>query len=479
VKVATTTMNEEVLKAIGALYDPQSRKDAIRDANAFLIQVSQSKEAESICSWILGVNTRSDREIFWASSTYSRMKTIQNLQQLCVYAVIYVHKDVVHRHLCLAIARQIDRQQNISVRNMFAGKRNTLATCLRVLANTNVNTNVNEDVVFARSVYMRCICPSIPLPSYVPVLEPLAKRPLQEALETMSKYFPSFESIPEPLLRACLAQIEQGNETASSAIALALKSKVMSRRRDVSHVITACTKRCDMSSIRVAAACVPYSTNMQLVRILMDGFSRPESSIAMSEIALDAMVRQADREDEMKLKTVWSHPDVWKGMFTRILSRAQIRDEDDEDEFDRYRRAYLRDASERSCSALGLSETLRRIYRLVCMTNKTNWRVVESALFLLWCVSYEISKHIHKCDELVQLLDSVVRIDSRGVDLRFVQMVCTVMGSLSRWLGMCVSLVFVLEREAQEHHNTHSLTHSLTHIHTYTHRYKRKGSTVQ
>ena len=55
-------------------------------------------------------------------------------------------------------------------------------------------------------------------------------------------------------------------------------------------------------------------------------------------------------------------------------------------------------------------------------------------MFVLWSVAYEISKNISKCDELIQLLNRIVRID-RTVDVRFIKMTAMLMGSLNRWLG--------------------------------------------
>ena len=308
-----------------------------------------------------------------------------------------MEKDVVHKYLCLAFARQ----QNLSVEKIFGGKE-ALLTCLRILSNLE-NPNPNDE--FARAVYVRCICgPSVALPNHVPTFESRLKvYPRIEALESMTKYFSSFESIPGPLMRSCLitlenCQIERESMAVSSAIVTLLKTPVppdaSGGTRDVSYVIPCCMKRTDLSTISVAAACVPFSCDMRLVRTMMNGFSfnpSSSSSVAVSEIAIDAMIRQADREDRKRnevKKTMWSSKQLWSEMFPRILLRAQIREHYDEDEFERYRRAYLRDASERACSALGLTETLNHLYRTVCTTS--DWRVAESCMFVLWSVAYVV-----------------------------------------------------------------------------------------
>ena len=320
----------------------------------------------------------------------SKLK-IQRLDLLCNHITKYVVKDVVHKYLCLAFARQ----ENVSVEKIFGGKE-ALLTVLRILSNI---ANPNPNDAFARAVYVRCICgPSIELPSHIPTFESRLKvYPRIEALESMTKYFSSFESIPGPLMRSCLltlenCQIERESMAVSSAIVTLLKTPVSDASRDVSYVIPCCMKRTDLSTISVAAACVPFSCDMRLVRTMMNGFSfnpSSSSSIAVSEIAIDAMIRQADREDRNEVKkTMWSSKQLWSEMFPRILLRAQIREHYDEDESDRYRRAYLRDASERACSALGLTETLSRLYRTVSTTS--DWRVAESCMFVLWSVAYVV-----------------------------------------------------------------------------------------
>ena len=65
-------------------------------------------------------------------------------------------------------------------------------------------------------------------------------------------------------------------------------------------------------------------------------------------------------------------------------------------------------------------------------------RCVRFAILILHTLQhqhrYEISKNISKCDELIQLLNRIVRID-RTVDVRFIKMTAMLMGSLNRWLG--------------------------------------------
>ena len=102
------------------------------------------------------------------------------------------------------------------------------------------------------------------------------------------------------------------------------------------------------------------------------------------------MIRQADREDRKRsdVKKQCGPRTVMEWDVSRILLRAQIREHYDEDEFDRYRRAYLRDArNERFC--VGLRETLNHLYRTVCTTS--DWRVAESCMFVLWSVAYVVS----------------------------------------------------------------------------------------
>ena len=228
----------------------------------------------------------------------SKLK-IQRMDLLCNHITKYVEKDVVHKYLCLAFARQ----ENVSVEKIFGGKERPL---LAGVENTLQHCESESKRCIARAVYVRCICgPSIELPSHIPTFESRLKvYPRIEALESMTKYFSSFESIPGPLMRSCLitlenCQIERESMAVSSAIVTLLKTPVSDASRDVSYVIPCCMKRTDLSTISVAAACVPFSCDMRLVRTMMNGFSfnpSSSSSIAVSEIAIDAMIRQADRE---------------------------------------------------------------------------------------------------------------------------------------------------------------------------------------
>lgn len=317
---------------------------------------------------------------------------IRNVEKVFLYALHYVSLEAVHKHLCLSIARQ-----NVPFNTLDIIKAPCLLTVLRILASSH-ETTIHTD--FARVIYTRCISGIVSNSSLHPntlTLESNINVNIQlEALKSLQIYFPDFESISIPILKTCLELIRGPNgdlrDEASSFICSSLTSSSASSSPlspKIPHVVTTIlsTQRIDIPTIRVAASCVPFSCEKRLVELLLLGFSH--SSIAVSEMALDAMIRKAQEEDDprkSKQKTIWSSSSLWIEMFPRILLKAQIREEDDEDEFSRYRRAYLREASELSSQALGLPETLFRLHHHVSTTS--SWVFVESAMFVLWCVSY-------------------------------------------------------------------------------------------